>query len=227
LKKLSLIFLLWVYSHAQGQAIRPFKLVDIGTGVSLNTFSGDAETYTRTRSYSFNVNYNPDPFLNLISELQVGKLAGGSAEETLTGREFQNSFKALNLRAQWQLGLLMAADRDPLKRFLQNVYAGAGIGVIASNIKQINRESKMLPGYVTYGVNNSTDLYLPLRVGYDWKVKNSLRETLFKIDFGYQYNVGLGDNMDGFTAGRLKDNFSQFFAGVKVCAFGRTWAHAY
>lgn len=228
LKKILLIpFLILKFNFSFSQAIRPFKLFDIGTGVNLNKVAGDAETYTNTTSFNFNLTYNANPYLNLVTDLQFGKLAGGDSVATLTGRQFQNSFKSIAFRSQFQLGLLLKGKDDILINSLRNFYVGAGVGAIDNNIDKINRTSKKLPGFTTNGINRSLEVYFPLRVGYDYKVKNAFKETLFKLDFGYQYNLGIGDNIDGFETGRLKDNFSQFFLGVKICAFGNYWAHSY
>jgi len=226
-KHLLIYFFLLKFSLVFSQAIRPFKLFDIGTGINLNKVAGDAETYTNTTSFNLNLTYNVNPYLNVVTDLQFGKLAGGDSVATLTGRQFQNSFKSIAFRSQFQLGLLVRGSEDVFINSLRSVYAGVGVGAIDNNIDKINRDSKMLPGFTTSGIERSLEVYFPIRIGYDYKVKNVFQETLFKIDFGYQYNVGIGDNMDGFDTGRLKDNFAQFFLGLKICAFGSQWAHSY
>jgi hypothetical protein len=226
LKTLSLILLMSLPCFAYSQAIRPFKLIDIGTGVSFNRVAGDAETYTNTTSYNLSVNYNPDPYLNFITEFSLGELAGGSVE-TISERQFQNAFKSIAFRGQVQLGYLTTGRQNETLRSLRDLYIGAGIGVIANDIKKINRTSVQASGYTTNGVDNSTEIYFPFRIGYELKIKNSFKDTFCKLDFGYQYNLGMGDNIDGFQAGKLNDNFAQLFVGLKVCAFGRTWGYTY
>ena len=227
MKTLSLILLMSLPCFAYSQAIRPFKLIDIGTGVSFNRVAGDAETYTNTTSYNLSVNYNPDPYLNFITEFSLGELAGGDEKNTLSGRQFQNAFKSIAFRGQIQLGYLTTGRQNETLRAMRDLYVGAGVGLIANDIKSINRQSILVPEYVTTGANNSTEVFFPLRVGYELKIKNSFKDTFCKLDFGYQYNLGLGDNIDGFQAGKLKDNFAQLFVGLKLCAFGRTWGYTY
>ena len=110
----------------------------------------------------------------------------------------------------------------PLANALKNLYVSTGIGYIVSHMTYINRNSILLPGYSTDGLDNSNQLFIPARIGYEFKVFNKYDQPSFKIDIGYQYNFVLGDNLDGFTAGASKDAFSQITLGFKFALGGMT-----
>jgi hypothetical protein len=50
-------------------------------------------------------------------------------------------------------------------------------------------------------------------------VYNKYEQPAFKIDVGYEYNLVLSNNLDGFTASNRFDIYTQFVIGVKF-AFG-------
>lgn len=220
----SLLVLINFTFFAKSQGISSFKAFDIGAGMSMNSVAGDAEASEYTKAINLNLNYNFSPYINIVGELQFGSLAGGNAFKDLSGRQFQNNFKTIGLRAQLQIGAFTGGEGTALK----NLYLGAGAGFIDNDIKSINRQSFLLVDFPeTPGVNNSVNTFIPVRLGYEAKVQNSYGETLFKVDLAYQHNFILGDEVNGFTTGKYKDTFSQLNLGIKVCAFGRHWKRGY
>lgn len=211
------IFFLPLYGSSQ--VVNPYRIFDIGMGANMNSTSGDAETLKRTVGLHLNFNYNIDPYTNFLAEVQFGQLAGGDSAATFSGRQFTNQFNSVSVRGQMQLGKLFYR----LPKEAQRVYISSGIGGIANNITNINRESQKIPGYSTIGKEQSINLFIPARLGYEFPVKNAYRETILKIDLAYQHNFVLGDDIDGFAAGKFKDAFSQFSIGFKTGLLGRRW----
>ncbi|MDB5011520.1 MAG: hypothetical protein JWQ06_2309, partial [Mucilaginibacter sp.] len=84
-----------------------------------------------------------------------------------------------------------------------------------NHLTKVNRNSILLPGFYTPGMNNSNEILIPARIGYEFKVFNEYNESNFKIDIGYQYNFILGDGLDGYTVGNKNDGYSQFTLGIK------------
>ncbi|MBC7913038.1 MAG: hypothetical protein H7Y07_02850 [Pyrinomonadaceae bacterium] len=198
--------------------VSPYKAIDAGVGANLNTVMGDAETLKRTTGAHINFNYNLDMFTALIAEIQFGTLAGGDTYTTTTGREFSNNFKSFCVRGQMQVGKIFYR----LPHAIQKAYLSSGIGGINNNITSINRMSFKLPGYSTAGRPKSTNFFVPLRLGYEYRIKNAYKEPILKIDLGYQHNFVLGDDIDGFTANK-KDIYSQLSLGFKIPLFGQRW----
>ncbi|WP_207426591.1 outer membrane beta-barrel protein [Pedobacter sp. SYSU D00535] len=222
-KNFTLLLLFLSAAIANAQAIRPFSAIDLGAGLSMNTATGDAETFRRTQSFHLNLSYNIDPYLNAIAEVQSGSLAGGDSLRTITGRQFLNRFNALNLRGQLQLGMFLPYSKDPITNLAKNIYTGVGIGMIMNNITDVNRRSSAHPDFFSGGVNRSMNVFVPVRLGYEFKIQDAYRETRMKIDLAYTHNFVLGDEVDGFTVGRYKDAISQLTLGFKACLFGKRW----
>lgn len=190
---------------------------DIGFGGSINQLYGDAELLKSTPAAFVNFTFNQSPYVNYIVEVQSGKLEGGNAQKTLSGRYFKNNFTALVFRGQLQAGEIIDYANGGFMGVLKNFYVSAGLGYILNNIKDgnIHRESNTDPVYYTGGLNKSNELYIPARIGYEFKFFNQYNQPSFKIDLGYQVNMDLTDNMDGFTAGKNRDIMVQYSIAFK------------
>jgi hypothetical protein len=196
-----------------------YSQYEIGAAAGFNSVYGDAETQTTTPSFHLNLTYNSSPFVNIVFEVQMGRLAGGDSLKTLTGRQFTADLTSFILRGQLQMGEIIDYSHSPLNNALKNLYVSGGIGYVVSHITSINRYSILKPGFYTPGVLNSQEPFIPLRLGYEFKVFNKYQQPAFKVDLGYEYNFVLSDNLDGFTSGSHFDVYTQFFIGFKF-AFG-------
>jgi len=194
---------------------------DIGIGGNINKVYGDAETAKNTPSVLVNFTYNYTPYVNYVVEAQGGILEGGSGA-TLSGRYFRNVYKAVIFRGQLQAGEFLRYSDSKIFNALKNIYASAGFGYIINDITSINRTSFVLPDYTTPGEIDAHELFLPVKVGYEFKVFNRYDEPSFKVDIGGQYNYDFGDNLDGFEAGRSKDKFIQYSITLKFAIGGVT-----
>jgi hypothetical protein len=188
---------------------------DVGFSLGFNQFYGDVVTTKSTKGVNFNFNYNQGPFLNYIFEAQFGKLAGGDVNNDPLGRQFATDYQYYAFRIQLQGGEVLDYSRDGLANALKNLYVGTGLGIIYSKVSSINRYSVQFPGYYTPGLDKANQIFLPIRIGYEFKIFNQYQRPDIKIDIGYQYNKVFGDELDGFKAGHLNDGFSQFIIGAK------------
>ncbi|MDT3404748.1 hypothetical protein [Mucilaginibacter terrae] len=195
---------------------------DIGFAAALNYAYTDAETVRGTAAAHLVFAYNHTPFLNYIAEVQFGRLAGGDSVNTLSGRQFKNNYTAVSFRAQVQAGELLRYDNSTIFNALRNIYVSGGVGVIYNNMAEIHRSSLYIPDYTSYGRNTSSEFFVPLKAGYEFKIFNSYDEPFIKVDLGYQFNYMLGDQLDGIKAGTRKDVYSQFVVGMRFTIGGFT-----
>jgi len=205
---------------AKAQLGYNFSQYDIGVAAGFNSVYGDAETIKTTESIHFNFTYNQTPYTNFVLEVQLGRLEGGDSLTTKSGRQFTNDFSSYIFRGQLQMGEIIDYSRNPLLNAAKNFYISAGIGFVINHITTINRNSLQVPGYYTGGETNSQEPFLPLRIGYEFKLFNTYGQPSFKVDLGYQYNYVFGDELDGFKAGHRNDAYSQFTVGVKFAIGG-------
>jgi hypothetical protein len=197
---------------SKAQVGAEFAQFDVGVSAGINQFYGDVSTKKSTQGYSFNIDFNQTPFVNYILEGQFGKLSGGSVNDQL-GRQFSTDYQYYAFRAQLQLGEVIDYSESDFANSMKNLYVGAGVGIIYGKVTSINRFSKS--GFYTPGEDKSNQTFLPIRVGYEFKIFNQYLQPNIKIDIGYQYNYIFGDEIDGFKSGHLNDSFSQFNIGVK------------
>jgi len=199
---------------AKAQLGYDFSQYDLGVAAGFDQVTGNAQTQISTQSIHFNFTYNFTPFTNFVFEAQLGKLRGGDSVTTSTGRYFNNDFSAYIFRGQLQFGEFLDYSRSPFNNAIKNLYVSAGAGYIVNHITQISRIS-MQTGAYTGGLNSSNEPFIPLRIGYEFKVFNSYQQPSFKVDIGYEYNLTFGDGLDGFAASDRREVYTQFTIGVK------------
>jgi hypothetical protein len=120
-----------------------------------------------------------------------------------------------------QAGELMDYSDSPFANGLKNLYISSGLGYVVNNLKT-NRYSLKIPDFYTPGEDHSNEIFIPARIGYEFKLYNKYDEPSVRIDLAYQYNFVMGDDLDGFTAGKQKDAFSQISLGVKFALGSKT-----
>jgi hypothetical protein len=109
---------------------------------------------------------------------------------------------------------------------LKDIYIGSGVGVISNNMTDIARV-QTASGYVFPGSDKSTNIIVPLRVGYEIRINNSFGEQFMGINLGYITNVTWGEGLDGYadSSKEFKNNapdlYRQIVVGVKF-NFGPT-----
>lgn len=220
-KTLFILFLCTTSFWAKAQIGYDYAQYDVGAAVGVNVAAmADVNTLTVTPSVHFNFNYNQSPFTNYVFELQVGRLEGGTLASS-SGRKFENHFTAFSFRGQLQAGEFLDYSTSPFLNAVKNLYVSAGIGYIVNHIvyKSLDKRD---PTYAV-GDNNAQTPFLPLRLGYEFKIYNDFNQPSVKIDIGYQYNYIFGDELDGYkTAASNNDAYAQFTIGVKFAIGGVT-----
>jgi len=193
-----------------------FAKYDIGASVGFNTVHGDAQTQTSTPSVNLNFTINQTPYTNFVLEAQLGRFAGGDSLNTTTGRQFKSDFSAFIFRGQLQAGEFLDYSSNRVFNALKNLYISAGLGYIVNRITDISRDSHKNPGFFTGGQDNSQEIFIPIRIGYEFKLFNQYQQPSVKFDLGYGYNYVLGDGVDGFAAtANHHDIYTQYTIGVK------------
>ncbi|RYY34576.1 MAG: hypothetical protein EOP46_12990 [Sphingobacteriaceae bacterium] len=215
-KYLTFLILFAIAIPAKAQLGHNYSQVDIGISGNANIVFGDIQKLRVTPSGSVSLNYNPhSPFVNYIAEIQFGRLAGGDSVNTSSGREFKNNYVAYIARAQVQAGEFYDYSNSQIANFLKNAYLSAGVGLVSNNIVEISRFTAAEKGYTSPGKNRSTEFFIPIRAGYEFKLYNAYEEPFFKIDLAYQWNIMTSDNLDGFDAGQRNDIWGQVSLGIK------------
>lgn len=206
---------------AKAQVGYDYAQYDVGTAVGVNIAAmADVNSFTVTPSVHFNFNYNQSPFVNYVFELQVGRLEGGTLESS-SGRKFENHFTAFSFRGQLQAGEFLDYSSSPFMNVMKNWYASAGIGYIVNHIVYRSDDKR---GYIIPGDYNAQVPFLPVRIGYEFKLYNQYSQPSVRIDLGYQYNFVFSDNLDGYNNSSTANNdaYAQFTIGVKFAIGGVT-----
>lgn len=172
------------------------------------------------------LNYNYSPYITITGELQAGKLAGGNPNTDKDTRAFVNNYKAISLYGDIQAGEFIDYQYRKLLNILKNVYIGTGVGIMHNAMAFVQRASLNNPGYVFPGEDSSTEIMIPLRIGYEWKFFNRYQEPSVRLNVGYQVSLVYGEGLDGYNDPPSKfrndhvDRYSLVSVGVKY-NFGR------
>ena len=184
---------------------------------------------------SLNLTYNYSPYVPMSLELQFGTLEGGgrTRDKDEFGRYSKNSYKALVLHADLQMGEIIDYDDSFFLNRIKNFYIGTGIGAISNsmsgkNIQRTNLYPENGPyDYVFPGKNKSVNLMVPLRLGYEFKIYDDYDQVGYTITLGYQHAYTFGEGLDGYNDNSQKfknnapDQFAMFTIGFKY-NFGNT-----
>lgn len=207
------IFISFLSFTSKAQLGYNYSKLDFGIAGTVNTVYGDTQTQQIKESVDVSINYNQTPFVNYIFDFQGGNLSGGDVVKDADGRQFSNNYIAGIGRIQLQLGELIDYSKSPIANAFKNFYLSTGLGFMANNVSTL----AYIPQQDLYvaGEDNNTEVFIPVRVGYEFKLFNDYDEPKVKFDIGYQYNYVFGDEVDGFKAGKSNDVFTQFSVGVK------------
>jgi len=114
-------------------------------------------------------------------------------------------------------------------RILGGLYAGAGIGIINNDIKRIAAPTELhgnLPSTTPPLIKNSTALYIPVNVGFNFHVPKLWRFKGMVFNANFQYTPTMSDYIDGynlsFAANKKNDVYTVMSVGVRFFVFQPT-----
>ncbi len=194
-----IVILLLCNKILSAQSSYNFTGYSIGAGGGIARADADLAQHISKSAFFVNFNYNYSPFTTFTAEVQAGNLAGGNPKTDKDTRAFVNSFQAILFYADFQAGEIIDYDNRPVLNVIKNFYAGTGFGVIHNHMTFIQRNSIIDPSYVFPGQNASTELMLPLRIGYEFKFYNQYLEPFVRLSVGYQMNWVYGEGLDGYN----------------------------
>lgn len=204
----------------QAQPVYNYSKFDFGIAGAINKPFTDEQSTDYKPSGLINITFNQTPFINYVAELQGGQLTGHSNYSDINKRDFNTKFATASLRGQLQAGQIINYYNNRFLNAIKNLYLSAGVGAIYTR-STVNSVILQDNQYIN-AVSKASDyaLYIPARVGYEFKIFNYDKEPFIKIDIGYQFNYLFGDSLDGYKSGNSNDSFSQFTLGIKFAVPG-------
>jgi hypothetical protein len=224
LKKLILLFI-FVVSAVLAKAQMGYNYKEFGIGLDINYERGYTNVNRQLEHVGANINfvYNYSPYIPVVAELQFGTLSGGGLTPALDkyGRQYVNNYEAFLVHTDFQLGEVIDYSQSDLLNILKNFYFGSGIGfVFNSNTVQrtnIYPQNGSL-SYVFPGSDNSINLDIPIRFGYEFKLYNDFEEPYMAIDIGYVHNLVFGEGLDGYDdpSTKFKNNATNQYRQIQI-----------
>lgn len=201
---------------AQAQIGFNYSQYEFGLSAGFNSTKTDFANSKPSYAVHAHFTYNYTPYINYIAELQVGSLRADSLT-IIPGSalNFTNDYSALSFRAQLQMGELLDYSQSRFNNALKNIYISGGVGVIYTDLKIYDSGSLSVE-------SKGSNIFIPLKVGYEFKLFNSYNEPWAKFDIGYQRNLIMSDNFDGISYGARQDYYNQIVIGLKFGIGGST-----
>jgi hypothetical protein len=234
LKKLILLLLcsfatLLAWAQSGVGSYSPFS---IGAGASY--IKGFTNINRQDNHIAENINFSYYPissYLPITLELQKGTLSGGGLTVDLDkyGRKYTNNYFAAMIHADFQFGFV-GDDDDASLAIFNGLYLGTGIGLINDNCTTQRTNVIATNGsldYVFPGVDKSTNEIVPIRIGYEFRIKNSFGEPFLRFSISYEHNLVFGEGLDGYDdpsknfKNNSVDQYRQISFGIKY-DFGGT-----
>lgn len=223
-----ILFFIAAFAVITVNAQSGYNYQELGVGFDASYIRG----YTNiTRQYdhpAFNVNfiYNYNPYIPISAEIQIGQLSGGGTTVNLDpyGRMYTNNYKALIFHGDFQLGAGINYEDSWILQLIKNFYGGTGFGFI-DNANKVQRTNVIAANgpftYVFPGKDNSINIMIPFRFGYEIRFFDSYGEPSSAIDIGYIHNIAFGSGLDGYNDPRTvfkhdsQDQYRQIVIGFK------------
>lgn len=185
----------------------------LGAGVGVSQTYGDVAKIRQQPIMALGYYSHLSDYLTLSLEMGLGSLAGGDRETDPYKREFKNKVVTVTFHADVQAGILFANDPPKSLNNLRNFFIGAGVGVLSNKLVYVQRvRNDGLPGRYA-GTSDGTNFILPLRIGYEFKFLDRMKQTRYRVDIAYQGNFTFGEALDGYNepvaANKSKDLFTQ------------------
>ncbi len=236
MKKFILFFVL-AFAAVAAKAQSGYKYYEWGWGGGVGYGRAYADTKRQEYHPMFNLNiaYNYNPYLPVALEFQFGTLSGGgrTRDRDQFGRQYKNNYKALILHADLQAGDIINYSNSGFLNIIKNFYIGTGAGAVSNNLTDIQRTNLYIengPIGATDGFNGknkSTELVIPLRIGYEFKIYDSYNQPGYTITIGYEHNYTFSEGLDGYDdtpqlfKNNAPDQYAHFTIGFRY-NFGNT-----
>ncbi len=218
-----------ILSYCFGQS--GYNYYEFGLGIGGDVSLVKANTNLPQENNHFAVSlgwtYNYTGHTQLSFECQTGTLSGGGDlpnQASLGSVSYQNHYISLLALADMHLGEVLNYQNSRILNILKNFYIGTGLGIIHSSLNA-TRISIVDPAFGFPGADQSVNLIIPIRFGYEFCIYDEYNEPSVALDLGYMYNFVFG-SLNGYYDPSSNQNkpiegYRQFSIGIKYF-FGRT-----
>jgi hypothetical protein len=227
LKKYILFFVLG-FTVATVKAQSGFNYYEFGAGFSASYGKAEADLKKQDYHPAFSLNfvYNFSPYFPITAELQKGTFSGGGTTPAVdaSGRYFTNSYLSFNIHGDVQAGEIMDYDGSWILDRIKGFYLGTGLGVIHNNMTRIQRYNQYplnaaigdTEGF--RGADNSVNIIIPIRFGYEFKIYDDYDQPRYGIDLGIQHYFAPGEGLDGYNdpTAKYKNNATDQYTFVTI-----------
>ena len=219
------LFLLLAFNESSAQFAKP---VSVGFGGGGTILHGDLQEKPVSYAGHLEVDYLITPYITVGVHGEAGRLKG----DDFYGKNTDNKYYTVNGNIKVRAGQFLGnpdnysyfiLSDNSFKSFISNVYIGAGVGFISNDITAHRRYSgvDIVPSF--QGVDQSDELIIPLNVGVDIPLGQSLYGPTWAINLNYQHSFSMDDNLDGYKNdfSKYNDHYGYFSLGVKIALFNR------
>ncbi|POY34917.1 hypothetical protein C3K47_17595 [Solitalea longa] len=142
--------------------------------------------------------YHFTPFTNFSLNYNDGKFSKMTPD--LYGRAFVSDYSTISGSVNMSIGEIIHPWWKETHGFWNNIYFGAGIGMVSSKMNEYNNIT-VDGGFSPIGAAkySGTNAFIPINAGINFKFNEFGLETPIEINMNMQHCIGLTDNIDGYN----------------------------
>lgn len=196
---------------------------NVGAGIGFTTVYGDLPVRKAAPAGRLYFDYRIKQFITVGAEVQGGMTKNGVKDavpdskgeyrrNVAWGLYSQNTFLAANINAKVYVGQFND-EEEGVSSYLNNVYAGIGVGYILNNVSDLVTTFPESKQVVNTTIPTSSGITIPLNLGIDVE----LPVSNLSLNLNYQINFSTSDGIDGydFKMSNVKDAYGFLSIGLK------------
>ncbi|MCO4292103.1 hypothetical protein NF867_04410 [Solitalea sp. MAHUQ-68] len=154
------------------------------------------------------------PFTYFSLNYNDGKFSKMSPDQY--GRAFVSDYSTFSGSINMSLGEIIHPWWKETYGFWNNIYFGAGLGIVSSKMNEYNNIAMDYQHPDMGGAKYSgTNAFIPINTGINFKFTEYGLETPIEINLNMQHCIGLTDNIDGYNP-KFDNKYSDAFDIVTI-----------
>ena len=211
MKYIITLFVLILFSgriRAQGS----IPQITLGGGVGVSTAFAGTEVQKTNLAWFAEAGYYPGTYVVMTAEEQIGTFSGASLNPNgVNPKSFINNYNATIFNIGVAPTIILNDKQSALANVLKNIYLGTGLGLLFSNITNVNFYNIQAKDHI----NNFLPI-VPLKSQYEYSIVNNRQEAVLKLDLSSAFYYAIGKGIDGYYDSFARHGAFYYFLNIGI-----------